>query len=157
MVTTEIGALVRILLVEDSPADVVLTREALRGSRLNSQISVVGDGVEALEYLRRDGRFQHAPPVDLVLLDLNLPRMDGREVLEALAADPELSRIPVVVLTTSRAPHDVNFAYTTKANCYVTKPLDLDEFTEAVRKIEEFWFETATLPEPPTVGATGAA
>jgi len=132
-----------ILLVEDNPGDVRLTQEALKESRHPVHLSVARDGVEAIEYLRNcepDAR------PDLILLDLNLPRKSGREVLSEIKADPELKRIPVLVMTTSRAEQDIQKAYSLNANCYITKPMDLDDFLRTVRSIEEFWMHTATLP-----------
>lgn len=135
-----------ILMVEDDPGDVRLTREALKGSKLLHNISVVEDGVAALDYLRRREPYQDAVRPDLVLLDLNLPRMDGREVLAAMKQDPVLRVIPVVILTTSQAEEDVLRAYNLNANCYVTKPVDFDQFMRIVRAIEDFWLNVVTLP-----------
>jgi len=137
---------VDILLVEDNPADVRLTLEALKESRLLTNLHVVGDGVEALAFLRREGEYEHAPRPDLVLLDLNLPRKDGREVLAEVKTDPDLKRIPVAVLTTSQAEEDVVRSYDLHANCYVTKPVDLDQFLHVVRTINEFWLTIVKLP-----------
>jgi chemotaxis family two-component system response regulator Rcp1 len=137
---------IEILLVEDNPADVRLTQEALRESKLANNLHTVGDGVEALRFLRRDGDHAGAPRPDLVLLDLNLPRMGGREVLEEVKADPDLRRIPVVILTTSEAEQDVVRSYELHANAYVRKPVDFDRFTEVVRLIEDFWFTVVKLP-----------
>jgi two-component system, chemotaxis family, response regulator Rcp1 len=134
---------VEILLVEDNPGDVRLTQEALKETRFPVHLTVARDGVEAMECLRSRGA---GPKPDLVLLDLNLPRKNGREVLSEIKADPELKRIPVLVMTTSRAEQDVQKAYALNANCYITKPLDLDDFLRTVRSIEEFWMRTATLP-----------
>ena len=138
---------INILLVEDNPGDVRLTIEALRDGKVRNNLSVARDGVEALEYLRREGRFRAATRPDLILLDLNLPRKDGREVLEEIKADPDLRTIPVVVLTTSRAEQDIIRSYNLHANCYVTKPVDLDQFINVVRSIEEFWLTVVTLPK----------
>jgi len=135
-----------ILMVEDDPGDVRLTREALKGSKLLHSLNVVEDGVAALDYLRRDPPYQEAVRPDLVLLDLNLPRKDGREVLAAMKQDPTLRAIPVVILTTSQAEEDVLRAYHLNANCYVTKPVDFDQFMRIVRTIEEFWLNVVTLP-----------
>lgn len=135
-----------LLLVEDNPGDVRLTREALKSGKVPTNLSVARDGVEALEFLRRRGRFDSAPRPDLILLDLNLPRKNGREVLAEIKSDPELRRIPVLVMTTSRADQDINRAYSLKANCYITKPIELDEFLRIVRSIEEFWLKIVTLP-----------
>jgi CheY-like chemotaxis protein len=134
------------LLVEDSPSDVRLTREALRESQLLNNLSVVGDGIEALSYLRRQDGYAEAVHPDLVLLDLNLPKKDGREVLAEIKADPALRRIPVVVLTTSSAEEDVIKTYDLHANCYITKPLDLDRFIRVIKSIEDFWVGVVKLP-----------
>jgi len=137
---------VEILLVEDNPGDVRLTREALREGKVRNNLNVVDDGVKALAFLRREGEYADAPRPDLVLLDLNLPRMGGREVLEAIKANPELRSIPVVVLTSSQAEQDIARAYELRANCYVTKPVDLDQFISVVKSIEDFWFTIVRLP-----------
>ncbi|HET8626690.1 MAG TPA: response regulator [Thermomicrobiales bacterium] len=138
---------IEILLVEDSPGDVRLTREALREGKIRNNLSVVPDGVEALAFLRREGRYAAAPRPDVILLDLNLPRKDGREVLAEVKADERLRRIPVVVLTTSRDEQDILRSYDLHANCYITKPVDLDQFIAVVRSIETFWLTIVTLPE----------
>jgi len=135
-----------ILLVEDNPADAELTREALADSKLLSRLHVVRDGVEALAFLRGEGGHGGAPRPDLVLLDLNLPRKDGRAVLTEIKGDPVLRSIPVVVLTSSQAEQDVAKAYELNANCYVTKPVDLEQFLTIVRSIEQFWFTVVRLP-----------
>ena len=137
---------VEILLVEDNPGDVLLTREALKDNKLCVNLTVVSDGEEALACLRRLGRFTRAPRPDLILLDLNLPRRDGRQVLADIKADEGLCRIPVVILTSSQAEEDVIRAYHLRANCYVQKPLDLDQFIKVVRSIENFWFTVVKLP-----------
>src|SRR4051812_4861313 len=137
---------VEILLVEDNPADARLTREVFEGGRLTTHLNIVQDGEEALAFLRREGEFENSPRPKLVLLDLNLPRKDGREVLQELKSDPALSRIPVIVLTTSAAEADILHSYDLQANCFITKPLDLDEFFDVVRSIEDFWLTTARLP-----------
>jgi len=137
---------VEILLVEDNPADARLVRECLKGSRHSFRIREVGDGVEVLQYLRREGRYAGEPFPDLILLDLNLPRKDGREVLDELKSHPEWKTIPVVVLTSSQASSDIAVCYQRHANCYVSKPVDLKGFEAAVRSIDEFWLETARLP-----------
>ena len=137
---------VEILLVEDNPGDVRLTREALKEGKIRNNLNVAGDGVEALRYLRREGPYAESTRPDLILLDLNLPRMDGREVLEAVKADPALRLIPVVVLTSSAAEQDIVRAYDLHANCYVSKPVDLDQFIHVVKSIEEFWFTIVKLP-----------
>jgi chemotaxis family two-component system response regulator Rcp1 len=141
------GRALEILLVEDNPGDVRLTQEVLKGCRVLNRLNVVGDGVEALEYLRKQGRFADARAQDIVLLDLNLPRMGGREVLDAMKADPELRRIPVVVLTTSAAEKDVLAVYDLHANCYITKPVDLTQFEAVIRTIEGFWLSIVRLPK----------
>jgi chemotaxis family two-component system response regulator Rcp1 len=142
---------IEVLLVEDNPGDVRLTREALKEGKVCNHLSVAVDGVEALAFLRREGRYAGAPRPDVILLDLNLPRKDGREVLEEIKADPALRSIPVVVLTTSEAERDIAGAYALHANCYITKPVDLDQFITVVRSIESFWFSIVKLPpaEPP--------
>jgi len=144
--TELVGDEIQILLVEDNPGDVRLTQEALREGKVHNELSVVGDGVDALAFLRREGGFADAPKPDLILLDLNLPRKDGREVLEELKADPDLRRIPVVVLTTSKAEEDVIRSYDLHANCYITKPVDLDQFIHVVQSIEDFWLTVVKLP-----------
>ena len=135
-----------ILLIEDNPGDVRLTREALRDTEVHTRLSVVADGEAALAFLRREGPFAEAPRPDLILLDLNLPKKDGREVLAEIKADPALRRIPVVVLTTSEAEQDIVRSYDLHANCYITKPVDLDAFIEVVRSIEGFWLAIVRLP-----------
>jgi len=137
---------IEILLVEDNPGDARLTIEAMREAKMRNRIHVVEDGVEAMAFLRRQGSFGEAPRPDLILLDLNLPRKDGREVLAEVKADPDLKRIPVVILTTSRAEEDVMRAYDLHANCYVTKPVDLAQFMKIVSQIDEFWVKVVTLP-----------
>ena len=137
---------VNILLVEDNPGDVRLTREALKEGKIHNNMSVVGDGEEALAFLRREATHEAAPRPDLVLLDLNLPRKDGREVLAEIKEDDDLKRIPVVVLTTSKAEEDILRTYNLHANCYITKPVDLDQFIGVVRSIEAFWFSVVSLP-----------
>ena len=140
------GRPVEILLVEDNPGDVRLTVEALRDSKVRNKLNVARDGVEALSFLRREGAFANAVRPDLILLDLNLPRKDGREVLAEIKADPALHTIPVVILTTSRAEQDVLRSYELKANCYITKPVDLEQFITVVRSIEDFWLTIVKLP-----------
>lgn len=137
---------IEILLVEDSPSDTELTIEALREAKIANNLSHVEDGVEAMEFLRRTNSYAHAPVPDLILLDLNLPRKDGREVLLELKADPDLRVIPVVVLTTSKADQDIFRAYQLQANCYITKPVDFEQFVNVVRSIEHFWLEVVALP-----------
>ena len=135
-----------ILLVEDNPADADLTREALSDGRLFHQLHHVTDGVQALQFLRREGKYADVPKPDLVLLDLNLPKMDGRQVLETIKGDPVLRRIPVIVLTSSEAESDIARSYDLHANCYMCKPVDLNQFLETVRQIEEFWLTVVRLP-----------
>jgi CheY-like chemotaxis protein len=137
---------VEILLVEDNPGDAELTREALAESKLLIRLHVARDGVEALAYLRREPGYESAPRPDVILLDLNLPRKDGRAVLKEIKEDPALRRIPVVVLTSSRAEQDIARAYDLNANCYVTKPVDLEQFLTIVRSIEQFWLTVVKLP-----------
>lgn len=137
---------IEILLIEDNPGDVRLTREVLKDGRIRNTLNVVGDGVEALAFLRRQGEYADRPCQDLILLDLNLPKKDGREVLAEIKADPDLRRIPVVVLTTSSAEIDILAAYDLHANCYITKPVDLDQFVRVVRSIEDFWLSIVRLP-----------
>lgn len=135
-----------VLLIEDNPGDVELTREALAESKVAVNLSVAGDGVDALAFLRREGKHEDAPRPDLIILDLNLPKKDGRQVLEEMKADRALSTIPVVVLTTSEAEEDVLRSYELHANAYVTKPLDFSRFNEIVQRIDEFWFTIVRLP-----------
>ncbi len=137
---------VDILLVEDNPADVRLTREALKEAKVLNRLHVVSDGVEAIEFLRLEGNHRGAPRPDLILLDLNLPRKDGREVLAEIKSDANLKSIPVVILTTSRADEDIIRSYNLHANAYVAKPVGLTEFLEAVRALEDFWLAVVTLP-----------
>jgi two-component system, chemotaxis family, response regulator Rcp1 len=138
---------IEILLVEDSPSDTDLTIEALKEGRLSTNLSHVEDGVEAMEFLGRKNAYANAPRPDLILLDLNLPRKDGRELLEELKSDPDLRTIPVVVLTTSKDDLDITQAYQLRANCYIAKPVDFMQFVNVVRAIEHFWLEIATLPQ----------
>jgi two-component system, chemotaxis family, response regulator Rcp1 len=133
-----------ILLVEDNPADVRLTQEAFRVSKVHSVLSVVRDGVEAMDFLRRAGSYTDAGRPDLIILDLNLPRKDGREVLAEIKGDAKLRRIPVVILTTSRAEKDIIRCYDLNANCYIVKPSDLDQFFEVIHMMERFWLTTVT-------------
>ena len=136
----------KILLVEDNPGDVRLTREALKEGKILNEVSVAEDGVEALAFLRRQGRYSDAARPDLILLDLNLPKKDGREVLEEIKCDDGLKQIPVVVLTTSAAERDILRAYNLHANCYITKPVDLEQFIKVVQLIEDFWLTIVKLP-----------
>jgi len=148
---------VEILLVEDSPSDTDLTVEALREAKVRNHLSIVEDGVLALEFLRRQGKFAGAPRPDLIMLDLNLPRKDGREVLAEIKTDESLKTIPVVVLTTSRAERDVLQAYKYHANCYITKPVDFEQFLTVVRSIESFWLMLVTLPPSVKSAQAGSA
>jgi two-component system, chemotaxis family, response regulator Rcp1 len=138
---------IELLLVEDSEPDVRLTIEALREAKVKNRLWVVEDGVEAIDFLRRQGRHVDAPRPDLILLDLNLPRKDGRQVLKEIKADESLKRIPVVVLTTSKSEEDVLRAYSLHANCYITKPVDFNRFMEVVKSIEDFWLTVVRLPD----------
>lgn len=137
---------VEILLVEDNSADVRLTREALKEAKVSNNLAVVDDGEKAMAYLRRENGYEDASVPDLILLDLNLPRKDGREVLADIKADPRLRQIPVVVLTTSAAEEDILRSYDLHANCYVTKPVQFEQFVTIVKSIEDFWLTIVTLP-----------
>ena len=140
------GGPIEILLVEDNPGDVRLTQEALKESKVTNNLHVAEDGIEALDFLYHKGDHTDAPRPDLILLDLNLPKKDGRELLEDIKADEELKRIPVVVLTTSKAEEDIYRMYDQHANCYITKPIDFDQFIEVVKSIEDFWLTIVKLP-----------
>jgi chemotaxis family two-component system response regulator Rcp1 len=142
------AAPVEILLVEDNPGDVRLTQEALKEGKVYSNLHWAKDGVEALEFLRREGKHAGAPRPDIILLDLNLPKKDGREVLLEIKNDDRFKQIPVVVLTTSKAEEDVWRSYELHANCYVTKPVDLEKFIHVVQSIDRFWLTVVTLPPP---------
>ena len=135
-----------ILMVEDNPGDIRLTQEALRENKMNNTLHVVKDGVEAMAFLRREETYADARRPDLILLDLNLPKKDGREVLREIKADKELGRIPVVILTTSQAEEDIIKTYDLHANCYISKPVDLEQFTQVVQSIEFFWLTIVKLP-----------
>ncbi len=137
---------VDILLIEDSPGDVRLTKEALQEGKVHNNLHVVPDGVEAMAFLHKEGKYADAVRPDLILLDLNLPKKDGREVLGEIKTNPDFSSIPVVVLTTSKAEQDILRSYELKANCYITKPVDLDQFLGVVKSIENFWLAVVTLP-----------
>lgn len=137
---------VEILLVEDNPGDVRLAVEALKEGKVRNNLSVVEDGSEAMSFLRREGKYALAPRPDLILLDLNLPKKDGREVLAEIKADDSLRRIPVVVLTTSKAEQDILRTYDLHANCYITKPVDLEQFIAVVKSVEDFWLTIVKLP-----------
>jgi two-component system response regulator len=135
-----------VLLVEDNPGDAELTRIVLEDSKISIHLNVVEDGVEAMAFLRKQRNYAEVPHPDIILLDLNLPRKDGREVLAEIKADTNLRRIPVVVLTTSQAEEDIIKAYNLAANCYITKPVDFDQFVKIVQSIENFWFAIVKLP-----------
>ena len=139
---------IEILLVEDNPGDVRLTKEALKDAKVRNNLHVAMDGVEALAFLRKQGKYSAVVRPDLILLDLNLPRKNGREVLEEIKQDPALQHIPIVILTTSQAEQDVLESYRLRANAYVTKPVDLDQFLKVVGSIEEFWLEIVKLSYP---------
>jgi len=138
---------IELLLVEDSEPDVRLTVEALHEAKVKNRLSVVEDGVEAMDFLHRRGGYEEAPRPDLIFLDLNLPRKDGRQVLSEIKSDPSLRRIPVVILTTSKDEEDVLQSYDQHANCYITKPVDFNRFLEVVKSIEDFWLTVVRLPE----------
>ena len=137
---------VEILLVEDNPGDVRLTQEAFKEGRIKNNLYVVGDGIEALKFLRNEGDYSDVPRPDLVLLDLNMPRKGGREVLEEMKADEDLKSIPVVILTTSEAEQDILKSYNLQANCFITKPVDVMQFFRIIHYIEDFWFTVVKLP-----------
>ena len=140
--------LVNILLVEDNPGDIRLTTEALRQNKLANRLYIVKDGVEALEFLFRRGQYTEAPIPDIILLDLNLPKKSGKQVLAEIKQDPELRMVPVVILTTSDSDRDILESYQLQVNCYITKPLNFAKFTEVVRAVEQFWFRIVKLPKP---------
>jgi chemotaxis family two-component system response regulator Rcp1 len=142
----KLGSSIEILLAEDNPGDVRLTREALKESKIRNNLNVVPDGMEAMAFLRRQGKYADAPTPDLVLLDLNLPKKDGREVLAEIKSDPAFKRIPVVIITSSQAEQDILCTYDLHANCYVTKPVDLDQFIKVIQSIESFWLTIVKLP-----------
>lgn len=146
MMTMASAPTVEILLVEDNPGDVVLMREAFRECKFPYHLSVAGDGEQAMDFLRQQSGFANAPRPNLILLDLNLPKKSGHEVLSEIKADPNLRQIPVVVLSTSGAHEDLQYSYNHFANCYITKPRDLDEFFHMICSIEDFWFHHVTLP-----------
>jgi CheY-like chemotaxis protein len=145
------GTPIEILLVEDNPGDVRLTKESFKEAKVRNKLHVVEDGVEAMAFLRQEGKYADAPRPDLILLDLNLPKKDGREVLGEIKTDEDLRRIPVVVLTVSKADEDILKAYNLNANCYITKPIGLEQFIKVVKTIEEFWLTIVKLP-PKAVG-----
>lgn len=144
--TQELGKSIEILLIEDNPGDVRLTQEALKEGKVRNVLSVVADGVAAMAFLRRQGPYSGAARPDLILLDLNLPKKDGREVLAEIKDDADLRRIPVVILTTSNAEQDIVRTYNLHANCYIIKPLDMDQFVSIVKSIEDFWLTVVKLP-----------
>jgi CheY-like chemotaxis protein len=146
MVTQEYGKPIDILLVEDNPGDSRLAVEALKESKLRNNLHIVTDGMEAMDFLYKRGKHAQVPRPDLILLDLNLPKKDGREVLAEIKADPDLKRIPVVILTISKAEEDVLKSYNLHANCFITKPLDLSQFVTVVKSIEDFWLTIVKLP-----------
>ena len=146
MTGEEYGKPIEILLVEDSPSDAALAREALVQAKVNNNLHHVEDGVEAIDFLRKKGKYANAPRPGLILLDLNLPRKDGREVLAEIKNDPQLAVIPVVVLTTSQSERDIFRVYGLHANCYVTKPVDFTQFAAVVKAIKNFWFTVVQLP-----------
>lgn len=141
-----VGRPIEMLVVEDNPGDVWLIVEAFKQNKVSNKLHVVEDGVEALAFLRREDKYAGAPRPDIILLDLNLPKKDGREVLVEIKADKNLRRIPVVILTTSKAEEDIFKAYDLNANCYITKPIDLDHFIRVVKSIKEFWLTIVKLP-----------
>ena len=151
MNNTDIGKPIEILLVEDNPGDVRLTQEALKENKVRNQMNVVEDGLEAIAFLRKQGMYSDVPRPDLILLDLNLPKKDGREVLVEIKEDPDLKRIPVVVLTTSKAEEDIIKMYDHYANCYITKPVELEEFITIIKSIENFWLNIVKLPSESTL------
>lgn len=140
------GKPVEILLVEDNPGDVRLMQEALKDSKLKNNLYVVNNGLEALAFLHREGKYAKKPRPDIIFLDLNLPKKNGRDVLVEIKEDPGLKRIPVVILTTSKAEEDIIRTYNSHANCYITKPVDFEQFITVVKKIEDFWFTIVKLP-----------
>jgi len=146
MTPEKVGRAIQILMVEDNPDDIELTMEALKDAKVGNILKVVKDGEEALAYLRGQGQYQGSPRPDLILLDLNMPKKDGREVLKEIKNDPNLRRIPVVILTTSQAEEDILNTYDLHANCYITKPVDFNQFLKVVRSIEDFWLTVVKLP-----------
>jgi chemotaxis family two-component system response regulator Rcp1 len=143
---SEMGKVVEILLVEDNPGDVRLTQEAFNEGKMINYLNVVGDGIEAMSYLRKEGKYADVHQPDLILLDLNMPKKDGREVLAEIKKDPNLRHIPVIVLTTSQAEQDIFKSYDLHANCYITKPVDLDQFNTVIKSIKDFWLSIVKLP-----------
>jgi len=147
MSSQTIGKMIEILLVEDNPGDVRLTQEAFREAKVRNKLHVVGDGVDAMAFLRREGKYADAPRPDLILLDLNMPKKDGREVLAEIKTEEDLRRIPVVILTISKAEEDIIKSYDLHANCYITKPVDLEQFIKVVKAVEDFWLTIVKLPK----------
>ncbi len=143
--------LIEILLVEDNPGDVDLTREALADAKVRNRLHVVDDGAKAIDFLYKKGEYADAPRPDIILLDLNLPKKDGRQVLEEIKTDPQLTEIPVVILTTSQAEEDILRSYQLHANCYITKPVDFKQFMHVVQLIEDFWLTIVKLPKRPSL------
>jgi chemotaxis family two-component system response regulator Rcp1 len=135
-----------ILMVEDNPTDVLIAREGFSGAKMQNTLHVADDGIEAIEFLNQRGKYASAPRPDLIVLDLNMPRKNGQEVLAEIKADDNLKHIPVVILTTSKSSDDISKAYGLHANCYISKPVDFDEFTAVVQTIQDFWFSVVTLP-----------
>jgi CheY-like chemotaxis protein len=146
MATQEYGKPIDILLVEDNAGDSRLALEALKESKLRNNLHIVTDGMDAMDFLYKKGKYEQVPRPDLILLDLNLPKKDGREVLAEIKSDPDLKRIPVVILTISKAEEDVLKTYNLHANCFITKPLDLNQFVTVVKSIEDFWLTIVKLP-----------
>jgi len=141
------GSMIEILLVEDNPGDVRLTQEALKEAKVQNKLHVANDGVEAMEFLRNEGKFKNVPRPDLILLDLNMPRKNGLEVLSEIKGDDDLKKIPVVILTVSKNEEDILKSYSLHANCYITKPVDLIQFLNVVKSIEDFWLTIVKLPK----------
>lgn len=152
MMSSEAGPLIEILMVEDNPGDVELAREALTEASMRKNLTVVEDGEQGLSLLRREGRFENAQRPDLILLDLNLPTIDGREVLAEIKSDPDLRRIPVVILTSSQDENDVSQTYDLHANAYVVKPVDLDKYMQVIKAVEGFWLGFVKLPARESTG-----
>ncbi len=146
MLRNGISSPIEILLVEDNPGDVRLTQEVLKEGKVHNKLSIVENGVQAISFLKKENEFKDSPTPDLILLDLNLPKKDGREVLLDIKKDPDLKKIPVVVLTTSQAEEDILKVYDLNANCYVSKPVDLGQFIDVVKSIEDFWLSIVKLP-----------
>jgi len=143
------GRPVIILMVEDNPTDVLIAKEGFCGAQMRNTLHVADDGIEAIEFLHQRGKYADVPRPDLIVLDLNMPRKNGQEVLAEIKADHDLKNIPVVILTTSKSEEDISKAYGLHANCYISKPVDFDEFTKVVQTIQDFWFSVVTLPKEP--------